>query len=224
MRLRATLGSHYCPACFCPADFSKSQHCYGPCAISARLRPLYADYPDIDSARFLAVYEAGPFPGLSASLRAFKYDGLRSRGRALCSLFAAAVADWAPPVELVVPVTSVPTRLRSRGFNQAGWLAHAAAKALGVPCLTTLLRRKPGQAQVRGSGAQRRRLHGKFYCERDLPAEHRVLLVDDVFTTGATAGDCARALATAGAAMVYLATLLAAPGAKPRGRIEPTRL
>jgi len=186
--------------------------------------PLLPSHPAIALAAFVDLYEAEAMPGLSASLRAFKYGGLRSRGRALCLLFAAAVADWAPAIDFVVPVASIPERQKTRGFNQAGWLACSAARALAVPCRTTLLRRRPGRAQARSSGAQRRRLHGQFYCPRQIPNGARVLLVDDVYTTGATAGDCAQALARAGAGRVYFACLLATPETRSAKRIQATGL
>lgn len=188
------------------------------------MAPLLCGHPIIERAGFVDLYEAGPLPGLSASLRAFKYEGLRSRGRALCLLFAAAVADWAPAIDVVVPVASIPEHQKTRGFNQAGWLACSAARALAVPCRTTLLRRRPGQAQVRSSGAQRRSLRGQFYCPRQMPTGARVLLVDDVYTTGATAGDCARALARAGAENLLFACLLATPATRSSTRIKPTCL
>lgn len=224
LRLLAALGSHYCPSCFSPADFAKQSRCYGACSTRARMDPLLSSHPAIAHAGFVDLYEAEPMPGLSASLRAFKYGGLRSRGRALCLLFAAAVADWAPAVDFVVPVASIPERQKTRGFNQAGWLACSAARALAVPCRTTLLRRRPGQAQARSSGAQRRKLRGQFYCRRQMPSGARVLLVDDVYTTGATAGDCALALARAGAGSVHFACLLATPAARSATRIESTCL
>ncbi|NQY91194.1 MAG: ComF family protein [Deltaproteobacteria bacterium] len=188
------------------------------------MAPLLPCHPAIAGAGFVALYEADPMPGLSASLRAFKYGDLRSRGRALCLLFAAAVADWAPAIDFVVPVASVPERQKTRGFNQAGWLACSAARALAVPCRTTLLKRRPGQAQARSSGAQRRSLHGQFYCPRQIFTGARVLLVDDVCTTGATAGDCAQALARAGAGSVHFACLLATPATRSATRIEPACL
>ena len=120
----------------------------------------------------------------------------------------------------VVPVPLHPARLRERGFNQAELLAGPVAKALGVPCLQAAMRRLGIEAQAGlHADARRHNVVGAF-----VPGPERVwgkvLLVDDVFSTGATAGACARALLAAGADQVIVLTLARAvlrQGVEDRG-------
>ena len=110
-------------------------------------------------------------------------------------------------------VVYVPSPLRRRimrGFEPAGLIALAAARRLGAPCRRWLLPAKPASVQKGLSAAQRRRnLAGAFRAPRGLKGL-RLLLVDDVRTTGTTLGEAARVLARAGA-VVYAATFAFTP-------------
>jgi predicted amidophosphoribosyltransferase len=114
---------------------------------------------------------------------------------------ARGMAALAPPlgVDLVTWAPTTPGRLRARGFDQAQLLARGVARRLGVPC-RPLLRRRPGPAQT-GRDAAARHAGPTFAARRSL-AGARILLVDDVVTTGATVSAAARALREAGAAGV----------------------
>ena len=105
-------------------------------------------------------------------------------------------------------VTWVPLSRRrraARGFDQAMALARVVARRLEMPIEGTLRRSKDAGAQARRGGHERRlAMSGAFTARPDLPA--RVLLVDDVLTTGATAGACAEALLAAGAREVTVLT------------------
>ena len=103
----------------------------------------------------------------------------------------------------VVPVPAQPARRRRRGFDPAHSLAAALAPRLGVPLVPALRRRDRGGQQAR-AGRAARRLATLDLVARAPPA--RVLLVDDVHTTGATLDACARALKDAGAARVTAVT------------------
>jgi ComF family protein len=108
-------------------------------------------------------------------------------------------------VDLVVPVPLSPARLRLRGFNQAALLAEFVAPdadaALGVDVLTRVERRS--QRTLRAA-ARLTNVERAFKCEmRAVVSGRRVLLVDDVVTTGATVSACADTLADAGASRVY---------------------
>lgn len=108
--------------------------------------------------------------------------------------------------ELLVPVPTTKRRLRERGFNQARLLCDLMARELGMPMADALIREDDRAAQSSLSGEQR--LNNLTGCMRALPAVRgkRVLLVDDVYTTGATAGEAARALIEAGAVSVGVFT------------------
>jgi ComF family protein len=93
-----------------------------------------------------------------------------------------------------------------RGYNQSALLAGAAARALGLPLVAGgLARCRRSRPQVGLSGEQRRaNVAGVFAVRRPWPiAGARLVLVDDVYTTGATLRECARTLRDAGASVVY---------------------
>ena len=116
----------------------------------------------------------------------------------------------APPVDcdLIVPV---PSSGRGRSCNVPALLGMPLAHALGIPLDETALRRtRKGRAQA-GLTREERLVNaaGLFRADPDRAAGRRVLLVDDVITTGATAAACARALTAAGAEWVAVAGLAA---------------
>jgi hypothetical protein len=96
-------------------------------------------------------------------------------------------------------------RLRVRGFDQAQALAQAIGSLTGLPVHSLLARVRETDPQARRSGPERRRALADAFRARPHPFP-RVLLVDDVLTSGATAAACARALLSAGALEVGLLT------------------
>jgi ComF family protein len=113
--------------------------------------------------------------------------------------------------DLIVPVPLHPAKRRERGFNQAGRLADQLSRACGIAVDDTLLRRiKPTETQTRLTRAQRDlNMRGAFVpkAARKLEGRPRVVLVDDVFTTGATTSACARVLRQMGASEVCVWTV-----------------
>jgi len=111
---------------------------------------------------------------------------------------------------LVVPIPTTRRRMRSRGYNQARLLASAVSEEVGRPLREALERRHGGPTQVGLHPAQRRANVKRAFVVRDdaivVLSGARVLLVDDVLTTGSTAGAAARGLVQAGAAEVFLST------------------
>ena len=112
--------------------------------------------------------------------------------------------DW------IVPVPLHPTKHRERGFNQAERLARRLSAATGLPLRTRVLRRTaPTQTQTLLTRGERRQNVRKAFALRGRPdlENRRIVLVDDVFTTGATTGECARVLRKSGAAEVCVWTV-----------------
>lgn len=146
------------------------------------------------------------YGGASAGLtRNLKYRGVRRladvMGRPMVSAFGALSPAR---VDCAVPVPMHVRRLRQRGFNHATALAERVAFELDIPVREALVRILDTRQQARLSDDERlRNQEGAFALSMDV-AGRRVLLVDDVCTTGATANACARTLLEGGAAAVYL--------------------
>ncbi len=149
-----------------------------------------------------AVYEyGGP---VADAIQRFKYDGRVELASPLGSRMAQETARWDGRVDAVVPVPLHWRRRRRRGYDQAALLARPVARALGVPCRVRGLRRvRNTPPQVELSHADRaRNIEGAFSPHR-LRGARRVLLIDDVRTTGATLRAATRALRQAGVDEVH---------------------
>jgi len=147
----------------------------------------------------------GSYDGsLRAILHAFKYDGCRSVSRGLGSHLAAAAADILSVADIVVPVPLHHRKQRARGFNQARELAEA----LGMPVFDVLKRTRSTPSQTGLAASERREnMSGGFALRRNVDvAGLRVVLVDDVSTTGATLEACAEVLRAGGASDVSAVT------------------
>ena len=156
-------------------------------------------------ARSLAAYE-GP---LRQAIHALKYRQQRAVAEPLAALLARGMpAEVAVGVTAVVPVPLHPARQTTRGFNQSALLARRLARVLGVPVVADAIRRVRQEASQAGLGAAARQKNVLTAFEPDSRSvSGRVLLVDDVFSTGATADACARALLAHGAGSVAVLTL-----------------
>jgi ComF family protein len=152
-----------------------------------------------------------------------KYNGVRPAAAVLGRMLSEAIADLESTFEhpamfdqtiAVIPVPLYKTKLRQRGFNQAELIARAALKQLPVAARFqlvsgVLLRTRDTESQIGLTGHQRREnLRGAFAvpCATQITGRE-VLLVDDVYTTGTTASECARVLLRAGASQVWVATV-----------------
>ena len=136
---------------------------------------------------------------------ALKYRGRPSLGvplgRLLGQAFERAVPAWRPDVVVPIPLSRL--RELERGYNQSSGLASGAAEALGAASGTVLVRTRPTQSQTTLAFAQRwANVDGAFALAPEAAgglAGRRVLLVDDVLTTGATLLAATRPLRDAGA-------------------------
>ncbi len=158
-----------------------------------------------DRARAVASYEGAA----REALKAFKLGGERRLARI--------IARWMVPPALALgaahAVTWVPSTRRSdaaRGFTPAEELARPLARALAIPALKLLAKTRETKDQASLKGHERRENQlGAFEQSARVPA--RVLLVDDIMTTGATADACASVLKAAGARRVCVVTFARAP-------------
>ena len=145
------------------------------------------------------------------SVHRYKFPGTPSYAGAYGLLIAQCVRDnRAAPLDLVTWVPLSPKRKRKRGFDQAEALARAAAQELGLPVRGTLekFRNNGPQSHLHEASERRANVLGAYRLREGAePAGLRILLVDDVVTSGATLSECARLLRSAGAAEVLCATL-----------------
>ena len=129
----------------------------------------------------------------------------------LSSWLSRAAAELIEDADLVTPVPMRPLRLLRRRYNQAAELARPLARRWGKPYAPQVLRRlKDGGQAGKSASGRRRAVAGAFHVperSKRLVEGRRVLVVDDVMTTGSTAEACARALLRAGARAVDLAVV-----------------
>ena len=177
-----------------------------------RCRNCRTAAPRFDSARSITRYRSGAEGSstIAALLRRHKYGLDQSLGRALAEYLDAAPPLNADGYDLVIPVPLHRARLRWRGFNQAALLGAALARRLNCSLdVTSLARVRATAPQTARDHAERaRNVRNAFAVRRPYRITgRRVLLVDDVMTTGATADECARALREAGARRIDVLTL-----------------
>ena len=168
-------------------------------------------------SRLIALADYGRDPGLRSWVLAMKHGGRRDLAQPLGELLARRVREECARNALELRdtlVTSVPlhaTRRFVRGYDQAALLARFLALGLGSTCLRTLVRMRATPPQgAPGSRSRASNVRGAFrWRPAALPRIRGriLLLVDDVVTSGATAGECARCLRRAGAAEVVVACL-----------------
>lgn len=171
---------------------------------------------------FLGVTTIGLYDGLLRwSIGRLKGATETWLARPLGGCLAEAVAADGIQVDLVVPVPAEPRRLRRRGYNPPQLLAAAVSQHLRVP-LYEALSRNPGPPQARLGQRERWLAATHGYRRRRAGWAHsrlagtRVLLVDDVITTGATLSACTFALLQAGAALVWCGAAADAPAGSSR--------
>jgi ComF family protein len=186
-------GAWLCPACIAAVP--------GRGALSP-VAWLHVGTGDLDEALALSPHV---YP-LREAVHGLKYGGMRVLADPLAALLAAGwQARGAPPVDLVVPVPLHRAQLRRRGYNQAGLLAAHLGERIDVAYLPAGLRRlRETRSQVGLSAEERMaNVQGAFTCDAPAVSGARVVLIDDVLTTGATLSACAHALRAAGAREVW---------------------
>jgi ComF family protein len=189
----------FCSCCGAPREAAMPELC-GRCA---------AGEYEFDQARSFGAYDGA----LREVLHLFKYRGMRPLARPLGARLAEALAgEWqAADFDAIVAVPLARARLRARGYNQAELLARELSRAVRMPCLSGACRRVRATPPQTGlTRAQRlENLRGAFAPGPRAAAleGRRLLLIDDVFTTGATLSVCAQALRRAGARRVSALTV-----------------
>jgi ComF family protein len=189
-----SFGAHICQNCYCEIDFQ-----FLP--IRIKLEPLYLD------AFFAVAHHDGI---IRALIHYLKYDGLYTLAKTVGDLLYIA-GEW-PDVDLVTSVPIHSKRRRERGFNQAELIAKRFSQLANLPYLETLRRihNTAHQAEQSNLAARIHNIGADFEPLSTSSAvlrNKRVLLIDDVCTTGQTLNQCAAALKITGCNVVYGLTL-----------------
>jgi len=147
-------------------------------------------------------------------LLAFKYGGQAFIGEKIAEVMADRLKPENLKTDLIIPVPMFRRKQRERGYNQAEILAKCLSKKLGLPCACKLLLRVENTPAMSGLSSAERRLNIEHaFCvaksAEDEITGRRILLVDDIYTTGSTASACAQALMEQGACEVRVITFAA---------------
>jgi ComF family protein len=220
-----------CPACgtivpgpnlFCLACWQSLAFLGEPCCARCGLPFGYESGADAECGRCLA--EPPPFERLRAAVAygdtarkvalKLKYSGRPGIAETLAHFMMRqlpALCGESTGEALLVPVPLHRWRMWKRGYNQAALIASALSRRSGIACELDLLRRIHATPPLKGLGRRERAMavRGVFAVPKELRPRLKgrpVILVDDVFTSGATAGACARTLRRAGARSVVILT------------------
>ena len=144
------------------------------------------------------------------AIHQLKYRNLKAIAPCLAELLAHYLESNPLPGEALIAVPLHPKRLRERGYNQSQLLAWKLAKLINLPVIEDcLIRVKEAKPQVKAANLEERRKNvaDAFACQNRKVSDKRVILIDDVCTSGATLQSCAQALKSEGAISVWGLTL-----------------
>lgn len=187
------LDAPWCEACGFPFEYAVQDG--GLCARCSVRRPVY------DRARAAMAYDDGS----RALILSFKHGGRTEGLASFAAQMRRAGRECLAGADLLIPVPLHPTRLVKRRYNQAALLARALAKITDIDFAPDILFRSRRTESQGGFNARARikNVRGAFSVRHpDKIKDRNLVLVDDVFTTGATLEACAHALKKAGAARV----------------------
>lgn len=191
--------SPLCPKCGIPFSSTGGDHSCSECLTNP---------PHFDAARAPFLYEGA----IRDLIHSFKYDQRIHLRSPLALMAQQGMNDFLAEQTLqrVIPVPLHRSRLRQRGFNQAVLLGNALSQQLSLPMLPdTLIRTRPTRPQIELTATERFfNVKNAFTVARpEAVAGKRILLLDDVMTTGSTMNECARELKKAGAEFVVAMTI-----------------
>jgi len=180
----------YCPRCGLPSTDEK------PCPDCSRL-----DF-DIDGIRSVFLFEGQ----VRQAIHKFKYDNLRILAFPLAEALASYIESHDIPFDIVMPVPLHHRKLVERGYNQSALLARELVRLrrwTRAEKQLTKLKHTPAQATLGPASARRQNVESVFSALPDSMRPQRILLIDDIATTGSTLDACASALKKAGAVSVW---------------------
>ncbi|MCB9996448.1 MAG: ComF family protein [Rhodospirillales bacterium] len=186
-----------CACCGIPFEFEVSGE--------SRCAKCLSDPPPYQSARAALVYDEAS----RGMILKFKHGDQTHAALAFVPWLQRAGADMLAQADVIVPVPLHRFRLIQRRYNQAALIGQALSRASGIPDLPLALQRvKATRSQGHmGYKARKKNVKGAFRMAPRFAEEIKgktVILIDDVYTTGATAGECAKALLAGGASAVHI--------------------
>ncbi len=207
-----------CPRC--AASVAQYEVSDGRCASCRGRRPRVAGTVRVGTYKV----EAG-LAGLGVLLRSYKYHAREELGSTLGGWLADVVskAPWLEHVEAIVSVPTHWTRRLARPLYVPAAIAAVVSRKTGLPHVPILRRVRGGKHQIGLDYAERvANVHGVFAIRRRVTLQKaRLLLIDDVKTTGATLNECARVLREGGAEVVYAAVIVTAGFGGPPRKMPP---
>ncbi len=202
------VGSAYCPACRLSAPLVNPPICplcgrpqgTSTLCVQCASNPLH-----IDGIRSVALFEGT----VREAIHRLKYDYVRDLAVPLGEMLSGFWLQASLVGDVIVPVPLHARRLKERGYNQAALLALRLSQATGIPVDDRALRRNRYTVSQTGLTAQQRRrnVEAAFSCRDPGMAGKRVVLIDDVCTTGATLEACSEAMREAQAKSVWALTV-----------------
>lgn len=197
------VSSPLCTVCGIPFTGTGTDHPCGHCISSP---------PQWAAARSAYLYQGN----CREMIHQFKYGGKAQLRRPLAQLMAEQLSSFVSDaaVDLMIPVPLHKKRLQSRGFNQAVLLGESLSRIWQIPLSRQgLIRTRVTKPQVELSHDERiNNIKGAFKLHPSVDiAGKRILLLDDVYTTGSTLNECARELIKAGSGPVFAVTVAQAP-------------
>ncbi|MSQ15518.1 MAG: ComF family protein [Dehalococcoidia bacterium] len=205
-----TEGQMFCESCLLSQRRPSPPLCRScgiPIGLGEYCRHCANESYSFDSVRSCFIYEGA----VRDAIMQFKYRGVTDFAPVLGTAMNDTLTQWSVRADLIMPVPLHTSRFRERGYNQAALLAQVIAQQSGIDLdESTLIRdvATPPQAKSRNREERRLQMENTFQCgDPERVVSKRVILVDDVCTTGATLNACAKALKGAGARTAWGLTL-----------------
>lgn len=203
------VGAVLCDDCLSrvrPVPLPICTRCGRPNQVAAPCVDCRSDLHAVGAIRAVGTYSQP----LSTAIHQFKYRGRRELGAPLGAMMAGYWLDRRVTVDLAIPVPLHERRRQERGFNQARLLAEEFSLRTGLPLLASgVLRRHQdtGQQALLDAAERRTNVAGAFSWHGPQLGGLKVLLIDDVITSGSTVEACGRVLRAAGAGKVWALTV-----------------
>jgi len=148
--------------------------------------------------------------GVRDALLRCKFSGAAAYSRIFGKIMAKSIDEMQISCDIITWIPLSRSRLRKRGYDQARLMAETVSEERGLPCVSTLekVRNNPAQSGIKDPGQRRKNVSGAYETiNTDAVSGKRILLVDDIVTTGSTLSEAASVLKKAGAAEVVALTL-----------------